>query len=90
MDSSKDAICPKMQREMSLKTKSTCRLKDMTMFTLDDPILLGLINARVLISCAMLAEKILHRKKSPPPIIDANICDGCIKLSFDEGKEIDE
>jgi hypothetical protein len=89
MDSSKDAFCPKMQREVSLKTKSTCRLKDMTMFTLDDPILLGRINARVLISYAMLAEKILHRKKFPP-IIDANICDRCIKLSFDEGKEIDE
>jgi len=66
MDSSKDAFCPKMQREVSLKMKSTCRLKDMTMFMLDDPIFLGRINARVLISCAMLAEKILHRKKFPP------------------------
>jgi len=85
MDSSKDAFCQKIQGEVSLKTKSTCRLKDMTMFTLDNPILLGRINARVLISCAMLAENILYRKKFPP-IIDANICDGCIKLSFDEGK----
>jgi len=59
------------------------------MFTLDNPILLGRINARALISSAMLAEKILHRKKFPP-IIDVNICDGCIKLSFDKGKEIDE
>jgi hypothetical protein len=56
MDSSKDTFCPKMQGDVSLKTKSTCILKDMTMFMLDDPILLGRINARVLISCAMLAE----------------------------------
>jgi len=66
MDISKDAFCPKIQGEVSLKMKSTCRLKDMTMFTLDDSILLGCINVRVLINCAMLAEKILHRKKFPP------------------------
>jgi hypothetical protein len=66
MDSGKDAFCPKIQREVSLKTKSTGGLKDMTRFMLYNPILLGHINAKVLISCAMLTGKILHRRQFPP------------------------
>ena len=72
---------------MSLKMKGTSELKDMTIFTLYNPILLGCINERVLISGAIFSEKILHRKKFPSIII-ANICDGCIKLGFDKEKKL--
>ena len=65
MDSGKNTFCPKMQREMSLETKCSCRLKNMAMFMLDYPILLRRINARVLIWCAILSEKILIEKIPP-------------------------
>ena len=87
MDNGKNTFCLKMQREMRVKTKGMNGLKDMTMFMLYNPILLGCINERVLISGAIFSEKILHRKKFPSIII-ANICDGCIKLGFDKEKKL--
>jgi hypothetical protein len=66
MDNGKNTFCLKMQREMRAKTKGMNGLKDMTMFMLYNPILLGCINAKVLISGAILSKKILYRKNSPP------------------------
>jgi len=87
MDSGKNTFCPKTQRKIGLKTKGTGRLKDMTMFAFDNPILLGCINARVLINGAILSKKITYRKEFPP-IIDSNFGDGSIKLGFDKREKI--
>jgi len=57
------------------------------MFVFDNPILLGCINARVLINGAILSKKITHRKEFPP-IIDSNFGDGSIKLGFDKREKI--
>jgi hypothetical protein len=45
MDSSENTLCPKTQREMGLKMKGVGWLKDMMMFALYNPILLGCVDA---------------------------------------------
>jgi hypothetical protein len=43
------------------------------MFAFDNPILLGSINARVLINGIILSKKITHRKEFPPPTLSTQI-----------------